>query len=275
MTRGLHAGMYSCLVLFLLVKSSDAAVRFTKQPGSKLYVLKGHTAKFTWDYHVDNINIEFDSQSPRWYYHNDSYVIGYGDAFLNWKFIIDTSTCPARLLTPTIRVSVEGKATLVITNVTLADSGTYGCRLVLSSGLPISMPTSQAQLIVEVARFTNVPANKLYVVKGETAKFTWEYHVDNINTEFDSRSPRWYFHSLSSMIGYADAFDGRKFRIDRTCPARLRTPTVRVSVEDKATLVIKNVTMVDSGTYGCLLFLLSGYLHSMPTSEVELIVTGK
>ena len=122
--------------------------RFTKHPEDTLYVVKGQTARFTWDYHVDNINSEFDSQSPRWYFNSFFSMIGYGNAYDSWKFSIARITCPARLRTPTLRVSVEGKATLVITNVSLADSGTYICRLYLASGLSSSMPTSQAQLIV-------------------------------------------------------------------------------------------------------------------------------
>ncbi|XP_028516687.1 receptor-type tyrosine-protein phosphatase F [Exaiptasia diaphana] len=371
---------------FTVIQLADAAVRFTRVPADKLYVVKGQTARFTWDYHVDNINTEFDSRSPRWYFHNNSsLLIGYGDLFDGRKFKIYPNTCPPRLLTPTVRVSVEVKATLVITDVTMADSGTYGCRLVLSSGSLSSMPTNEAKLIVTetpsftkkpnattstiehsdlnisctavglptpvvtwvqikqsstlfiikgiggavlhfadikrnqsgtyechasnnpneslvrartmvivsfppgspsfnytegdgwdaAVRFTRVPADKLYVVKGQTARFTWDYHVDNINTEFDSRSPRWYFHNNSSLlIGYGDLFDGRKFKIyPNTCPPRLLTPTVRVSVEVKATLVITDVTMADSGTYGCRLVLSSGSLSSMPTNEAKLIVT--
>ncbi|KXJ10259.1 Opioid-binding protein/cell adhesion molecule [Exaiptasia diaphana] len=125
-----------------------------------------------------------------------------------------------------------------------------------------------------VARFNLLPENKLYIVQGETAKILWDYHVDDIKTEFNSRSPLWYFHNSSLLIGYGDSFDNRKFKIDtNSCPSRLRTPTVRVSVEGKATLVITNITLKDSGTYGCILFLLSGDLSSMPTSTSQLIVT--
>ncbi|XP_031555946.1 opioid-binding protein/cell adhesion molecule-like [Actinia tenebrosa] len=61
-----------------------------------------------------------------------------------WKWNIHTNTCPARLLNP-VRVSKESTATLVIHNVTLADSGTYGCVLVLTTRNPI---TSKVKLVV-------------------------------------------------------------------------------------------------------------------------------
>ncbi|KXJ07546.1 Immunoglobulin superfamily member 10 [Exaiptasia diaphana] len=455
MDRVLRVLLYGSTV----IQFADAAARFTRVPADKLYVMKGQTAKLTWDYHVDNINTEFDSQSPRWYFHNDSFMIGYGDAYDSWKFSIATTTCPSRLLTPTIRVSIEDKATLHIINVTLDDSGTYGCILLSVTGSLSSMPTSQTQLIVTetpkltskpkpyafviensdlgltciavgtprpnvtwvdvrrgitlskgvgtaelllpnisrthsgayechainnpnerpvvaksfvavyykptvekasstvnisswagntislrckwsssnpipnwtwykpngdritnvsnigrgsevtvvtgdeaddygmytckaaniagidwhkisvtrlyaAALFTNYPQKRQYILKGRTAQFSWDYHVDNIFTEFDPQSPRWYFHNNTSWwIGYGDVFDGRKFRIHKTCPPRLLTPKVRVSLEGKATLIISNVTLADSGTYTCRLLLRSGLVSSMPTSQAQLIVT--
>jgi hypothetical protein len=108
-------------------------------------VSSGGTAKFVWDYHVDNRNLEFSSQSPTWSFYTTSgmeLVIALEDKFEGWKWKINVGTCPARLLNPT-RVSKESTATLVITNVTTDDNGIYGCSLMLST--PI---TSTAQLIV-------------------------------------------------------------------------------------------------------------------------------
>ncbi|XP_028516697.1 hemicentin-2 isoform X2 [Exaiptasia diaphana] len=174
MYSGLCASSYTCVILMMLFRDSDAAARFTKHPADTLYVVKGQTARFTWDYHVDNINTEFDARSPRWYFHNNtSWLVGYGDAFDGRKFKIDTNTCPARLRIPTVRVSVEGKATLVITDVTMADSGTYGCRLFLSSGPLSSMPTSKSQLIVtETPRFTSKPSPKVIFIESSFFSLT-------------------------------------------------------------------------------------------------------
>ncbi|XP_020912639.1 neogenin isoform X1 [Exaiptasia diaphana] len=169
MERGLCALLFG----FILLQLADAAARFTKHPEEKLYIVKGQTAKLTWDYQVDNIDKEFDSQSPRWYFHNYSYMIGYGDGFDGWKFKISLKTCPLRLLTPTVRVSAEGRATLVITNVTRADSGTYVCTLFLLSGSISSMPSSKAKLIV-----TEIPS---FIKKPNATTITIEHMDLNMN----------------------------------------------------------------------------------------------
>ncbi|XP_020912637.1 igLON family member 5 [Exaiptasia diaphana] len=169
MDRVLRVLLYGSTV----IQFADAAARFTRVPADKLYVMKGQTAKLTWDYHVDNINTEFDSQSPRWYFHNDSFMIGYGDAYDSWKFSIATTTCPSRLLTPTIRVSIEDKATLHIINVTLDDSGTYGCILLSVTGSLSSMPTSQTQLIVtETPKLTSKPKPYAFVIENSDLGLT-------------------------------------------------------------------------------------------------------
>jgi hypothetical protein len=101
-----------------------------------------------WDYHVDNKDTEFDINSPKWNYYNSQGVainIASEDMFKRWKWVIHRATCPPRLLNPT-RVSKESVATLVISNVTSADNGTYECSLVL---LRTSSPiTSRIELIV-------------------------------------------------------------------------------------------------------------------------------
>ncbi|XP_028518373.1 uncharacterized protein LOC114576269 [Exaiptasia diaphana] len=169
----LCVALVSCLNLLIHVQSSDAVANFTKVPNETLYLANGKTARFTWDFHVDNIKKELDSGSPRWYFYANSttYWIGYGDAFNGRKFTIDTNTCPARFLRPTVRVSVEGKATLVIKNLTLADSGTYGCILFLAKGPDRLMPTSHVKLIVtgppgspvlKIVKFTNTTVTLMW-----------------------------------------------------------------------------------------------------------------
>jgi hypothetical protein len=112
-----------------------------------LYVSSGGTARFVWDYTVNNRIEEFDANSPRWsfYIANDTdFLIGQENVFRKGKWFINIATCPARLLNP-VRVSKESTATLVIYNVTSADRGTYGCTLVLTTARPI---TSKVQLVV-------------------------------------------------------------------------------------------------------------------------------
>jgi hypothetical protein len=100
-----------------------------------------------WDYTVDNRIEEFDASSPRWLFYianGTDYLIVHENVFSKWKWFINIVTCPARLLNP-VRVSKESTATLVIYDVTSADSGTYGCTLVLTTKRPI---TSKVQLVV-------------------------------------------------------------------------------------------------------------------------------
>jgi hypothetical protein len=101
---------------------------------------------------VDNRIEEFDAFSPGWSFYNANdtdFLIGQENLFSKWKWFINIATCPARLLNP-VRVSKELTATLVIYNVTSADSGTYGCSLVLKTRRAI---ISKVQLVV-TCKFT-------------------------------------------------------------------------------------------------------------------------
>jgi len=141
----------------------DSSAYFTQVPPSKMYVVEGGTARFVWDYHVDDRDKEFDFFSPKWLYYagnGAATTIGGEVKPLNWTFII-TMSCPSRLRRPVLRVNKESNATLVITNVTMADSGLYGCVLLLSSSM--ARPFSKVELVVtgKVAigtRQTNVRA---------------------------------------------------------------------------------------------------------------------
>ena len=93
---------------------------------------------------------EFSALSPVWYYrynkdNTQRETIAFNNGFLGWKFQISNHSCPPRLIRPTVRVSRESNATLVITNVTMADSGIYGCTLALKFGNDI---TNEVELIV-------------------------------------------------------------------------------------------------------------------------------
>lgn len=119
---------------------SDKMARFTKVPPSKLFVAKGKAARFEWEYTYDNRNIEFHPESHVWAYINQNnqwVTIATEKRDQSWSTVINTTTCPARLLNP-LRVSIKQPATLVISNVTEADNGKYGCRLRLQREFPIN-----------------------------------------------------------------------------------------------------------------------------------------
>ncbi|XP_031550983.1 titin-like isoform X2 [Actinia tenebrosa] len=136
--------------ILLLLPRVETAVRFTHHPPSVLYVQTGQSARFVWDYTVDNRSVEFGLNSPEWRFYdsqNRRSVIGSENGTNGWQWAIDYSQCPTRLLIPTVRISKESTATLVISNVTTADNGVYACTLVLSAGSSI---VSKVQLIVTV-----------------------------------------------------------------------------------------------------------------------------
>lgn len=64
---------------------------------------------------------------------------------------MESSTCPASLRN---RLKKESSATLIISKVTLADSGTYGCSLDLAYGEPL---VDKVKLIVTGKIESQVP----------------------------------------------------------------------------------------------------------------------
>lgn len=112
-------------------------------------VSAGETVRLIWNYTVDNRQREFQSESPWWSYWvpgtENEFIIGNDDRYANWNFVIKKFSCPSRFVNPVLRVSRDLPATLVITNVTMADTGIYMCRLLLKAGNPIS---SSVHLVV-------------------------------------------------------------------------------------------------------------------------------
>lgn len=107
----------------------------------------GDTATFGWDYMVNDRNREIMFRSPRWSFYTSSgveKVIAEEESSEEFLSLVISKSCPARLVNP-LRVFKTGSATLVINNATVADTGTYGCTLVLSNGSSI---TRKTQLIV-------------------------------------------------------------------------------------------------------------------------------
>ncbi|XP_048588897.1 uncharacterized protein LOC125572435 [Nematostella vectensis] len=86
------------------------------------------------------------------------------------------------------------------------------------------------------------------VIEGETASLVWNYTVDDRNTEFGNKAPKWFTYSTGTkeLLMYDNAFASWSSVVD--CPARY---IGRISRKPVATLVIKNVTKNDAGNYSC------------------------
>lgn len=122
----------------------------TNFPSRRIDAFAGETVKFNWNYTVGDKNMDFGyyASSPVWYYHNADgtrSAIAVDDGLHDWKWTISRSTCPPRLLYPTVRVRKESVATLVISNVTKSDSGWYEIYLALRIAPAI---TDRVELVV-------------------------------------------------------------------------------------------------------------------------------
>ncbi|XP_028516284.1 hemicentin-2 isoform X2 [Exaiptasia diaphana] len=157
----------------------------------------------------------------------------------------------------------------------MADSGIYGCLLLLSRGSWSSMPISKVELIVTdvIPHFSKVPPKILYVPVGQAATLEWDYISSNKSSNFDPQSPRWEFYNSIDgwkTIGADYGTLGWQWKLSSSCPERLQNPT-RVTKASVASLVIYNLTTEDSGLYRCNLTL----RHRPPiTNSTTLIVTA-
>lgn len=100
-----------------------------------------------WTYSFQDKQNEFAAFSPIWFYEDNQgnrKNIGHDSGQMGWNFRIINSSCPPRLLSPTVRVSRKEQATLVIKDLITHDSGVYGCTLALN----FEDITRTAQLIV-------------------------------------------------------------------------------------------------------------------------------
>lgn len=139
--------IYFCIIIPPIVVGT---VQLTKTPPAIIYAFVGETVRFNWDYTVTNKDLDFGYyvSSPIWYYYKpdgERSVIAVEDGLHNWKWKISYLTCPPRLLRPTVRVSKESVATLVISNVTKSDSGWYEIYLALRIAPAI---TDRVELVV-------------------------------------------------------------------------------------------------------------------------------
>ena len=132
------------LITLLLKFILDGAFRFTQEPRDPSYFKKGTNATLLWDYSVDNQQTELQgiiwSVIPKGQSNGVPMLVKEGDA--------DAVPHPNIPNSYKGRVYVEGRATLVIVNITLQDKTQFYCTLRPKGGSGLSIVNSYIRLSV-------------------------------------------------------------------------------------------------------------------------------
>ena len=118
-----------------------AVIKFTVEPPNPSYARNGSNAKLVWDYSVDNKQAELEGIR---------YSVESGQSFTGILAVYNNATVINHPAIPAAydgRVRIEGKASLVIENVTLQDNIAFKCTLVAKPGAGLDV-SSVVQLIV-------------------------------------------------------------------------------------------------------------------------------
>ena len=125
---------------FTFVECIDGVLKFTLEPPNPSYVLNESNAKLVWDYSVDNqaelLGIIYSVKEPSGAFAGMLVKLTNGS-------VIDHQSIPAAYKG---RVRIEGRASLVIDNVTPQENTEFKCALVPNSGRDLE---SKVQLIVK------------------------------------------------------------------------------------------------------------------------------
>ena len=124
---------------FTFVECIEGVLKFTLEPPDPSYARNGSNTKMMWDYSVDNqaelLGIIFSVKGP-------------SGAFIEMLVKSMDGRVADHQSIPTVykgRVKIEGRATLVIENVTPEDNKNFKCALVPKAGKDLE---SSVQLIV-------------------------------------------------------------------------------------------------------------------------------
>ena len=117
-------------------------MRFTKKPPNPSYAINGSNAKLEWEYSVDNPQAELDGIIYSVQVSGGSFTNMLGLPYNGT--VITFSTIPSAYKG---RVRMEGRASLVIENITPQDNTAFMCTLVAKPGAGQDI-VSMVQLIV-------------------------------------------------------------------------------------------------------------------------------
>ena len=129
-------------VTFVFLFFQEGAVNFTKEPGNPSYVKKGNNATLVWDYSVTDRQAELKFIIWEVYYNNQFHNLI--TEYKNGYRVIASSILPAY----NGRIAIEGRASLVIGNITLQDDTTFRCILGAEPAVGLLNHTSTIRLIV-------------------------------------------------------------------------------------------------------------------------------
>ncbi|KAJ7323719.1 hypothetical protein OS493_031135 [Desmophyllum pertusum] len=124
--------VYCILLAVLLLPYADGDLIFTQEPEIKLYLQEGSNAVLTWDYKVDNRTAELNMII--WSVYNKTekkqvnLIVEYKNGNIQYSPI-------ALSVYGTERLKKEGRATLVIKDITFEDSTDYRCILRGENGI--------------------------------------------------------------------------------------------------------------------------------------------
>ncbi|XP_020616005.1 neural cell adhesion molecule 2-like [Orbicella faveolata] len=129
-------------VVIKILPHTEEAVSFIKEPDNPSYVKKGNNATLVWDYSVTDRQTELKGIIWAVYFNNQ------------FKNLMTESKNGDRVISSQMpsayigRVGIEGRATLIIENITFQDSTTFQCTLRVEPASGLQSKTSTIELIV-------------------------------------------------------------------------------------------------------------------------------
>jgi len=129
------------LIVILILPHTDGAISFIKEPDNPSYVKKGNNATLVWDYSVTDRQTELKGIIWAVYYNGQFKILMVEHKNGNRVIL---SSIPSAY---TGRVGIEGRATLVIENITSQDNAIFQCTLRVEPASGLQDQVSTVKLI--------------------------------------------------------------------------------------------------------------------------------